>query len=286
MVRVRPNRATPGFDIAAIAAVSTALAALLVLVLLLGRAAMQRPQMERRATAAESESGRLASDVARLAEQSRQRTRLEAADVSALSRLRARILALEAEHTRLNVRATAGPSLTMLLLAFSAHCEGAGHVDFYVHGEGVRLADGSDWDHVRPGDQPLPQGVVVLREESAAVLANLFQPSAELLSSLVARSLQHALSIWIVRTVPAAARFALYAKAAPEAEGCAVTSQVLATHAMPGEGRAPSVLLAGEVRKRAQIVLLGRVVFDGRALIPLPAAAGEQDALDRRFLRE
>jgi hypothetical protein len=284
MLRSRSIRAIAGFDIAAIAPATLAITVLLVLILILSRTAVDRAQIERATAAAESERHRLASDVAQLSERNRQRWHAEAGDAGPLTRLRVRVRGLEAERARLLALRQESSTPPALLMAFSSHCEVPARVDFYVHGEGVRFADGSEWGEVLQGDQPVPQGVIALHEESAAVLANLFQPSAELLGAFVARSLERALSLWILPTVPAAARFGLFAKAGPETQGCTVTSQVLAVGAMPAEGRAVSVRFAGEVRKHAQIVLLGRVAFDGKVLIPLPPAAGEQEALDRRFL--
>jgi hypothetical protein len=217
----RPNRSIEVFDISLMNVVTKAMGAFLVLMLLLYPHHQRMRQAQRKVEQAAAKSQQLKEKIEELKRDNEAVQVGVAPTPSDLEKLRRNVAELEQENRRLTESARAAGQASVgegsFLIFFNwADCD-ADRVDSYVRGEGVRFADGSEWEPVRKGPQATPPLAVrfdgeaaannVLRALGANKLSDLnFAESFEL-SRRTSR-----LTVWAINGVKRNVKYAIYAK--------------------------------------------------------------------------
>jgi hypothetical protein len=309
----RPNRNIEAFDISLMAVVTKAMGAFLVLMLLLYQSRIREPKMERRAEEAETESRQFEESVATLVRRKEELQRAGSASSEA-ERLRAQISDLERENRQLNARSQSINRASSLILFFNNTSCGSNETDLYVHGEGQRLPDGTEWEPVRKGPQRLPSVVVAFKNyikgERAKIYTNplvalnpyRWEVSTDLQSMILAslgyrlttdsdqREWQllfafgpliwtrtEELTVWAINPVKPDVGYAIYAKAEGLSRPCTGTFNALLMH------NGSQVFRTFPLKKNGQILLVARLVWAHEMLGATSSTPDEQARLDREF---
>lgn len=277
----RPHRSIETFDIALMAVVTKAMGAFLILMLLMIPSYVAIPRLESGVSEAKEKREALEKQVAAL---ERRQTELKS-----FQQAKARLSELESENRELRA-----PSLLVSLSW--ADCN-ASDIEFYVHGENVKLPNGRDWPAVRRGSQDAPPGVVEHRSRPGAIqavhftaalgaigLATNHAPHQEMIAQIRGRMAKQ--SLWRISKVPPNAKIAFYAKIGQLHAPCEVTGNALLT--APEKGRVFSspiayARLSGTVKASGQILLMTHLTWTGDEFIRKTLTPADQDAVDRKF---
>jgi hypothetical protein len=285
----RQPRALHALDVSMMIVATNAIAAFIVLVALLYPDQLRLRAERERAERAEGEVHRLALQRSALEQRAGE---LDGAR-DAVRRLEARRRTLNARNGELKQRLAppASASATLVVTFSAAECS-SDKIEFYVHGENVRLADGGDWPPVRRVTQPAPQGVVEYRDRSGAEatllsdlvvgLAGLTTPSDARLASAARRRAQRQ-AMWLIGDFAPQSRFGVYAKTEGLRSTCQARVGMLllerrAAVRAAGAYRWNHVLPASAERR---VIHLGHLVWTGTALETIEATREEQLELER-----
>jgi hypothetical protein len=292
----RPSRALEVPDASLVMTATSAIAALIALLVLL------TPQ-QRRFSEARERAERLRVEVDRLAQQ---RTalaqRLDEVGVALREtrRLEERRRELEARNRELKHRAAAraGAAAALILTFSSAECQSE-KIEFYAEGENAQLADGGDWPPVRRIAQPVPRGVVEYRDRAGASgteatllseaiigLAGLTAPFDGRLAAAARRRAQKQ-AMWLIGDVAPKSRFGAYAKVEGLRSACEARIGILVVERPEASaGRGASAYRWNHVLPPTagrRVIHLGHLVWSGNALETIDATREEQLELEARL---